>query len=137
EDKDGSVWVGTDGSGISVWNRRTNTFRNFTHSSGQSASISNNNITSIVRDDNDDIWIATFGGGINRYDRSSGSFTRFPCMNNGQEDKNVWKLFKDSRNNIWAGTSFGTDATYKLNRKTQRFEPFDSRLKYVTSFGED
>lgn len=137
EDTDGSVWVGTDGAGISVWNRKTNAFRSYTHSSRQPSSISNNNITSIIRDDNDDIWVATFGGGINRYDRGSGSFIRYPCMNNGQEDKNVWKLFKDSRNNIWAGTSFGTDATYKFNRKTQRFEPFDSRLKYVTSFGED
>lgn len=137
EDKDGSVWIGTDGSGISVWNRTTNTFRNITHRADQPSSISNNNITSIVRDDEDVIWVATFGGGINRYDRRKGSFTRFACMNKGQEDKNVWKLFKDSKNNIWAGTSFGSDATYKFNRQTQKFEPFDSRFKYVTSFGED
>ncbi|WP_407425440.1 two-component regulator propeller domain-containing protein [Arcticibacter sp.] len=137
EDTDGSIWVGTDGAGISVWNRKTNSFRNYTHRENQPSSISHNNITSIVRDDDDVIWVATFGGGINRYDRSSDSFTRFACMNNGQEDRNVWKLFKDSKNDIWAGTSFGSDATYKLNRKTQRFEPFDSRFKYVTSFGED
>jgi len=137
EDKDGSVWVGTDGAGISVWNRKTNAFRNYTHQENQPSSISNNNITSIVRDDEDVIWVATFGGGINRYDRSSGTFTQFACLNNGQEDRNVWKLFKDSKNNIWAGTSFGSDATYKFNRKTGTFEPFDSRFKYVTSFGED
>lgn len=137
EDRDGSVWVGTDGAGISVWNRKTNTFHNYTHRANQLSSISNNNITSIIRDDDDNIWVATFGGGINRYDRRTGAFTRFPCINSGQEDKNVWKLFKDSRNNIWAGTSFGTDATYKFNKKTQQFEPFGSSLKYVTSFGED
>ncbi|MGV3706414.1 MAG: hybrid sensor histidine kinase/response regulator transcription factor [Arcticibacter sp.] len=137
EDRDGSVWVGTDGAGISVWNRRTNTFRNYTHRGNQPESVSNNNITSIIRDDDDVIWVATFGGGINKYDKRSGTFTRFACINNGQEDKNVWKLFKDSRNNIWAGTSFGSEATYKFNRKTQKFEPFDSRFKYVTSFGED
>lgn len=41
--------------------------------------------------------------------------------------KNIWCIFKDSRQNIWASaTNEGT--LYRFNRETQQFEVFDRRL---------
>lgn len=137
EDTHHNLWVGTDGSGISIWNRKKNNYRSITHQPDDNSSISNNNITSIVKDDSDVIWVATFGGGINKYNDKTNTFERYPCINKNREDKNIWKLFKDSNNDIWAGTCFGSELTYKLNRKTQRFEAFDPKFKYVITFGED
>ncbi|MBC7416972.1 MAG: response regulator [Pedobacter sp.] len=137
EDSSGKVWIGTDGGGISVWNRKTNNFSHFVHDVKNPNSLSNNNVTSIVEDADHQVWIGTFGGSINKYVPSSKSFVSYKCEHLGLEDKNIWKLYCDAENNIWAGTTFGQNLTYKLNRKINKFEVIDKRFNHVTTIAED
>ena len=138
EDKDQNLWIGTDGGGMSIWDRRQNHFTNFKHYPGGAASLSNNSITSIRQDHLNDIWIATFGDGINRFNKASGIFEHFRCVNDltGEENKNVWLLYEDRDNTLWA-TTFGNGKFYRFDRKQSRFEVFDQELSDLIVLMED
>src|SRR5690606_13081231 len=129
EDKNGSIWIGTDGGGLSVWDRKNDRFSNYNNQVGNPLSLSNNNVSAIIKDFNDDIWIATYGGGINRYNYQNNSFSRYNCLNstNTYSNRNIWSLFEDSKRNLWAG-SLSNGPLYLLNRERDRFEIFDLKL---------
>ena len=137
EDQNSNIWIGTDGGGLSVWNRKTNTFRNYNGTLGKENSLSNNNITSLVDDREGNIWISTFGGGINRFNPRNQSFEHFRCINPQGEDHNVWKLFCDSKGDIWAGTAYGVNYTYKFNQTRNRFEVVYKSLDHIITIAED
>ncbi|MBE7173942.1 MAG: response regulator [Williamsia sp.] len=138
EDSDKNLWIGTDGGGLSIWNRTQNLFRNFVHEGGNSHSLSNNLVTSILEDHEKKFWVSTFGGGINRYNPATASFDHYPCINGvtGEENKNGWLLYEDSRKKLWA-TTFSRGRLYFFNRSANRFEVFDQVLTDLIAFTED
>jgi len=138
EDADHNIWIGTDGGGLSIWNRKENRFSNFKNLSGNHHSLCSDFVTSIVEDYQHEIWITTWGTGIYRYNKAAGAFEHYACMNpvSGREDKNTWLLYEDGEKNLWAGTCTG-GLLYRLNRNSQRFEVFDSRLTNTLSMAED
>lgn len=138
EDPAGNLWIGTDGSGASYWNRKQNTWTHFKHEAGNPRSLSNNFVTSIVRDYQDNIWLATYGGGINRYNKHTGSFEQYYCTYPGYAfgDRNVWKLFEDSKKNLWAG-AVAPGRLHRFNPSTKQFESFDDKLADVITLAED
>lgn len=137
EDEQHNLWIGTDGGGLSYWNRKTDQYTNYVHS-GQPASLSSNFVVSVLKDKSNQIWVATFSGGIDRFDKASGSFAHYTCYNpyTKTEDKSLWKLFLDSRGNIWAGTTRG-GALYRYNRSANNFEVFDKDLTNIHALFED
>jgi len=72
EDTDGSVWVGTWGNGLSRFDPRTGTIRQYLEKDG----LPNNFVKGLLMDDNGAIWISTEKG-ISRFTPSSGSFKNF------------------------------------------------------------
>ncbi|MGC4102595.1 hybrid sensor histidine kinase/response regulator transcription factor [Ferruginibacter sp.] len=138
EARDGTVYIGTDGNGMSKWNRATNNFTNYDHSNANAGSLSHNVVTSILEDHNGTIWAATFGGGINRFNARDGSFTHYRCVNDstGAENKNVWLLFEDRSQVLWA-TTFSNGKLYRYNPAADKFEVFSQRLNNLISFFED
>lgn len=137
EDSNHQIWIGTYSGGVSVWNRKSNHFQNYTNEKSNPGSINNHNITSIIEDHKGRVWLATFGGGINRFDPKTKNFSHFVCQSKNGVDKNVWKLYEDSRQQIWAGTAFGSAVTYKWSESKKKFLPIDSRISSVTTISED
>lgn len=138
EDQTGNVWIGTDGEGLSYWNRQHNSFSNFRHQINTPGSLTNNNVARIIKDYKDDIWLSTYGGGVNKFDQSSGTFKYYRCFNTTTKssDRNAWSIYEDRSKNIWVGTC--TDGgLYKLNRNTDKFELFSSKINNVISINED
>ncbi|MFA6087707.1 response regulator, partial [Mucilaginibacter sp.] len=84
------------------------------------------------------IWVATFNGGIDQFDDQTGKFIHYKCFNTatGTEDKNLWKLYVDRKNNLWAGSTRG-GALYKFNSAQNKFELFDERLINIHALFED
>lgn len=138
EDPEGNLWIGTDGGGASYWNRKQNNWTSFKHDPGNPRSLSNNFVTSIVRDSRNNIWLATYGGSINRYNKDSKTFTSYSCNYSGYVfgDRNVWKLYEDSKQNLWAGATAGGHL-YKYNSQADQFELFDNKLTDIISLYED
>ena len=66
EDKDGNLWICTEGGGVNVYNRKNNTYRWYRHEEGKN-SISHNNVKAIYYDRTEEImWIGTHLGGLNK-----------------------------------------------------------------------
>jgi signal transduction histidine kinase/ligand-binding sensor domain-containing protein/DNA-binding response OmpR family regulator len=65
-DLDGNLWIGTDHSGINVFNKRTNKVRIIDRSDTTGMAILDNNINHLLCDSRGRIWICSFGG-LNLY----------------------------------------------------------------------
>ena len=75
EDKDGNLWICTEGGGVNVYNRKNNTYRWYRHEEGKN-SISHNNVKAIYYDRAQEImWIGTHLGGLNKLDLRTNRFT--------------------------------------------------------------
>lgn len=136
QDASNNLWIGTDGNGINYWNRTKNSFVNYKKEGG--TGLSSNNITTILNDHENTIWIATWGGGINRFNKATGSFEQFSCINSVKnlEFKNVWKLYEDAQQTLWAST-FDNGGLYRFNAILKRFELFDDTIGNILCFTED
>ena len=138
EDENKNIWIGTDGGGLSLWNPNTNVYKNYVHETGNGGSLKSNFVTSILKDEFNNIWVASFSGGIDRFDKASQTFKHYNCYNSvkGRDEVNLWKLYEDRQNNLWAGTTKG-GALYRFNRMLDRFELFDNRLKDIHTIYQD
>lgn len=127
EDSFGNLWIGTYNAGLNLLNKKNGTFKRYTNSESKPGTISANQIQSILID-KDEYWIGTFGGGLN-YIKQSGnpfttdlSFEHFKSESdnsNSLSDNRVYKVFKDSKGNIWIGTFGG--GLNMLDRTTNKF----------------
>ncbi|MDH3434839.1 MAG: hypothetical protein OEM60_13320, partial [Gammaproteobacteria bacterium] len=115
EDRTGNLWIATNGGGLVKFDRTTNRFSAFRHDAANSDSISSNIVRRILIDDSGAIWIATRGAGLDRLDPATGVFTRVRFGQSGDVPVNVYALFQDSNNNLWAGGDHGLS---RVNTKT-------------------
>lgn len=99
EDKEGNIWFGTDGSG--TFRYTSDEFVTYNTSTG----FNSNYIMSILQDSTQKFWFSTYGNGINTLD---GNVIRYLNAENNELVNNiVWTSIKDSKNNLWFGTSQG------------------------------
>jgi signal transduction histidine kinase/ligand-binding sensor domain-containing protein len=92
EDRDGGLWIGTDG-GLSHW--RDGTFRSFTAATG----LTYGSIRGLLCD-GENVWIATERG-LTRF--RAGAFSRDPWLDRFNGIK-VWALHQDADRGLWIGT---------------------------------
>ena len=99
EDKDGTLWFGTDGYGITLYDGKNFSF--LTMEDG----LPDNNVTDLLEDDQGNVWISTMYGGISRYDGQH--FTNF-TQDSVIRGVEVGALMKDRDGNIWfAAENYG------------------------------
>jgi len=98
QDRDGFIWMGTDGGGLTKYDGRN--FITFTDLDG----LTNNLVLSLVIDADDRIWIGTNKGISLRY---HGKFIPVPKAFDRLKDLAIRSLFIDSRKRIWFGTNKG------------------------------
>lgn len=75
EDTGGRLWVGTDGGGLSVYDRNTDSFQTIRNKSG-AGGLPADRIFSLAADSRGGLWIGTGGGGLAYREPSSGIITR-------------------------------------------------------------
>lgn len=101
EDKTGNIWVGIYGGGLNRFNGKWVT--HYTIEQGLS-----HNDGSCLLEDNGNLWIGTSNTGLNVYDGRS-----FIQFENLPKNIGIWSMLKDSKGNVWFGTSKGL---YKYDR---------------------
>lgn len=133
----GPIWIGTDG-GLSTWDRTKGLLATDESQAYRRATSGNSHVTSIIQDSGGTIWIASFGGGIHKWDVKTKRFIRYRCVNpaNKFENTNIWKLFIDHQQRIWAAT-FGLGYLYYYNAANDKFEVYNNELKDVLSIYQD
>ena len=116
-DREGSLWVGTLGGGVSVYDQTTGRFAQYLHKPGDRSSLSSNKIHAIYQDREGTVWIGTEDG-LNRFDPATGTFRRYLLHGNDSDtirDDFVSSIFEDREGRFWIGSINGADI---LDRKT-------------------
>ncbi|WP_183559664.1 hybrid sensor histidine kinase/response regulator transcription factor [Mucilaginibacter sp. SP1R1] len=72
DDSRNQLWLGTDGGGLLLFNRKTNTFTRYTEADG----LPSNSILNMLEDKSGAIWVSTFNG-ISKYDLSTRKFKNY------------------------------------------------------------
>ncbi len=98
QDKEGSVWLGTDGDGI--YQYKDDVFTRY----GLEHGLSNQNVTSVVKGDNDEYWISTMGNGLVRL--KDKTFTALHGFPEGSS-RYTTALSKGADGALWIGTRNG------------------------------
>ncbi len=68
-DSYGYLWIGTWGSGLSVYDIKSDKFYNYFYEKSNPNSLSNDQVKFIYEDSKNNIWIGTLGGGLNKVNR--------------------------------------------------------------------
>ncbi len=114
EDSKGDLYIGTNGSGISLFNKNTETFTNFT--SGLSINtISSNEVKDICELNDNELIVSTING-VNIFNKLTKKFTQIFYSQN-QAETVFTKIFKDTKGQIWIGSE-GNDV-FELDVKTK------------------
>ena len=118
-DSQNRVWVGTNGFGLNLFDRESETFRNFTTQDG----LVNNSVLNIIEDNAGYFWITT-NRGMSRFDFEKGSFTNF-YREDGLQDNQFMprSSLKTSKGNLLFGGVSGFNMFDPQSMKTNTVPP--------------
>ncbi len=106
EDKLGNIWFGTDGAGITKYDKKF--FNTFTDKEG----FASNSVKSILQDKKGNIWFGTNGRGLCKYD---GKYFSTFGDKEGLVNNTVPCMLEDKRGNLWVGSAGGGVSKYDGN----------------------
>ncbi len=106
QDKDGFLWVGTQG-GLSRWDGYR--FRNYVSSPDDSRSLPDNYVVTIHLDSHGRLWVGTMSGGLARYEPESDGFVTYNSKNAALAGGAVGAIEDDGAGGLWIGTDTGLD----------------------------
>lgn len=118
------LWIGTDGGGISILNKKTQRLTYLTGGFRRHA-LSSNAVYSIFLDNENRKWIGTLRGGINIIDDVKNRFQNIvqdPTLSNSLINNFVKSLYEDTKDRIWIGTDGGGLSIW--DRKNEKYENY-------------
>lgn len=123
---DSILWIGSENSGIAMYDRRTDSFfsgfNHQTHTLGKTNDIAASNETTV--------WFATNTSGIYAFNTNDSSFV-FPEFCTAPGFKNINCIESDSQGTLWLGTPYGlykwSQAMQASNKTPEKIELFDNR----------
>lgn len=105
EDKDGMIWFGAFGEGLTKLNPHTKKIERFRNNPKDKNSLNDNSVLSIYEDDKGCMWFGTYNG-LNKYDKKIGGFKHY-TEHDGLPNNVVYAISGDKNGNIWASTNNG------------------------------
>ena len=124
KDKDGNLWFGTNGNGVSMYNGKS--FITFSSSYG----LIHNYIHTVSQDKAGNIWFGTYGG-ASKYD---GVHFYNYTTKDGLIDNDVHEILEDSKGNIWFATIKGVS---RYHPESQQFTNYGTSAGLSDAFMDD
>jgi ligand-binding sensor domain-containing protein/signal transduction histidine kinase len=112
-EKDGNLWIGYYNAGLDFFNQKSGRITHYTYIKNSPNSISSNLMRTLMLDNEEDLWIGT-DKGVDFLKNGSNNFIHYNL------NVEVLTLFKDRKDNIWAGTT--GNGIYRFNRDSGSFE---------------
>lgn len=109
-EREGEIWIGTDGGGINILDPETRRFSLLEHMPGSdNYSLPANSILCLYNDCNNNMWAGSIRNGlISIREVSMKTYTDVPPGNDrGLSNNTVLSLFQESQDQIWVGTDGG------------------------------
>lgn len=129
-ERDGKLWLGTDGGGINILDLKTNQFISLEYIPGEeNYSLPANSITSLYNDNNNNIWAGSVRDGlISIREVYMKTYTNvIPGNDNGLTNKSILSLYQQTPDRIWIGTDGG--GVNSFNPYTKEFTHYPSTWK--------
>lgn len=83
ENSDGNIWIATEGGGVNLLDRKSGNIKWIKSISGESNSLSHNNVKSLYYDKRENtLWIGTHTGGLDKYNINTGHITHYRSQAN-------------------------------------------------------
>jgi ligand-binding sensor domain-containing protein/signal transduction histidine kinase len=101
-------------------------FEVYRHDPQNPNSLSHNQVTALVEDEEGNLWIATYGGGLDKYNRRTDMFTHYrndPGNVESLADDRLRSLLIDSDGALWIGTAAGLDRFEPLVERFTHYQP--------------
>ncbi len=112
EDRQRTMWFGTNNAGLEQLNRADETFDRFCYDAADSNSISDNCIFLLYQDNRDHFWIGTWDGLCQLVYDTTGreKFIRYqpdPANPESITGKEIYAIYQDRAGRLWIGTEAG------------------------------
>ncbi|ULC57938.1 response regulator [Flaviramulus sp. BrNp1-15] len=101
QDFTGTIWLGSDGAGLSYYDENLAKFNVLTNAQTP-INVNVDVVRSICTDNNNAIWLGTSGKGLTKYDRSTESFKTFTISNSKISSNRIMSLLFDDEL-LWIG----------------------------------
>ncbi|MCB9285111.1 MAG: hypothetical protein H6563_13630 [Lewinellaceae bacterium] len=137
EDREGGVWIGKMGYGISRFYPKKRKFKVYEHIEGDDKSLSSNIVTGIMETKKGALWVATRRDGINiQKPAREGEFTHLRKSPGGLSTDEIVSLHEDRNGLIWIGTwGHGINVFDPQKKKFFTFRPAsDDPQSLVSNF---
>jgi signal transduction histidine kinase/ligand-binding sensor domain-containing protein/DNA-binding response OmpR family regulator len=137
EDNTGHIWLATGHHGIDVVDKKTFSVSNISHSLENRHTLSENSVSTMVKDKDGVIWIGTYRQGLNYFHEN---IMRFPLIDRyskpyGLPYEDINSFVEDKKGNLWLGTNGG--GLIYFNRQTGKFTTYRHDPKDPTSLSND
>jgi len=126
EYKDGKVFLGTDGGGLSLFDKTSRLFKQYPLQNKATAKAANV-ILSLAKDRSGKLWVGTYNNGLFCIDPASGAYRQFLAngTSNSIASNDVNALMEDGNGKIWIGTIGQGISIY--DPATGKFDQFNKR----------
>lgn len=132
EDSKGKIWIGTDGGGISIYDRSINKFKCLMYDPNVSDGLMSGVIRSVTEDYKGQMYILSWDKGIQKYNPETGKYSKIPLNHSFEEIRNMelfyWNLRLDSKKRFWLtlcnGYIFTFDKDFNLLLETKVDQPY-------------
>lgn len=118
---DGQIFVGTDGGGLNVLDKKNKTFSVISNNPTGYGNV----VKTIYEDRQKRLWLGYFNDGLSLFDRKTNNFTHFRSNPNDPlsiSGNNVWSIAEDENSNLWLGIIGGGLNFFDTQKKQfQRF----------------
>jgi signal transduction histidine kinase/ligand-binding sensor domain-containing protein/DNA-binding response OmpR family regulator len=110
QDKNGLLWLGTDGGGIIVFNPANKSYQQYKHNTKAPSSLSADIVRSLYIDKLNRVWVGPVNGSLNLFLPDKKIFKHYedePNNPTSLSQKTVSAFFEDNQRNLWVGTHRG------------------------------
>jgi len=136
EDRFGYLWIGTRLGGLNRYNPVTGKFKHFTHDNTDVESLGNNQISTLLADE-EGLWIGT-DFGLDFYNYETEKFSHYRASSDDPfslSSNLVSTIFKDSSSTLWVGTKNAGVNIYNENKNS--FQAFKYSEDVATSLSNN
>jgi diguanylate cyclase (GGDEF)-like protein len=107
EDRNGNLWIATNGGGLAMFDVRSGRFKTFRHDPENTNSISSNVVRRVLVDKKGIVWIGTRGAGLDRLNPGSGEINRYHFGADEDVPDNIYALLQNTAGVMWVGGDHG------------------------------
>ena len=122
EAADGSLWIATDGGGVTILDPETGNTRSLSHNPDDPGSLSSDNVISLLAV-NGSMLVGTRDRGLNVFDADTGAFTRYSKAEGLASDA-IYGILEDKKGKFWISGGKGISV---LEPETGKFTIYDTR----------